>query len=92
MPKVAVGAPHRAPTARQGFREDEAAAFVPAAEGGNVTPPSPAAPTRSGTICANTPIRVSIARQPMIAREAQAAGGVGLTIVPSGRMIESGRR
>ena len=59
---------------------------------GKVTPPSPAAPTRPGTICANTPISVSIARQPTIARAATAAGSRGFTIVPSGRMISSGRR
>ena len=41
---------------------------------------------------ANAPSNTSIARQPTMARAAHGAGGRGFTIVPSGRMISSGRR
>ena len=58
---------------------------------GKVTPPSPAAGILSGTICANTPSSTSMARQPTMARAAQAAGGRGLTMVPSGRRISIAR-
>jgi len=54
-------------------------------------PPSPAAGTLDGTICARQPKSASESRNPTTPRIPEAAGITGLTMLPSGAITSMGR-
>src|SRR5262245_22910132 len=57
-----------------------------------VLPPSEAANTRSGTICAKAPKQQSTIRKPVRPRAAQAAGSTALAMVAGGAMTSMARK